>query len=388
MQHRRALAVGLALVLAGSLAAAVPASAEVAPTPVPSPSGETASSSPTTTTSATPSASLASASPSDTGVPAVVPPAAGAPAGGAPAADVPAADVPAAAPRSVALAVPASTVVLRTVDLSGIVEGEPATGIALERRVGTTWTQVATGTVAPTGEWAMTWLASTPGTATLRATTTYADGSTLSSAAASILVVAAIDAMVSGPLLRSDVPRSYRNGCPVGPERLRRLVVNYWDYTGVVRRGTLVVLASAAPVVQRAFTRAFADRFRIKKMVPIDAYYGPGVTPTGSDVRAMNAGNTSAFNCRGVTGSRFRVSQHSYGNAIDINTFENPYVTSSKVYPAKAKKKYVKNRSKNLGDPGVLRRKSGITRVFLKARWSWGGFWAHRDWQHFSVNGR
>ena len=69
MQHRRALAVGLALVLAGSLAAAVPASAEVAPTPVPSPSGETASSSPTTTTSATPSASLASASPSDTGGP-------------------------------------------------------------------------------------------------------------------------------------------------------------------------------------------------------------------------------------------------------------------------------------------------------------------------------
>ena len=301
---------------------------------------------------------------------------------------MPAADVPAAAPRSVALAVPASTVVLRTVDLSGIVEGEPATGIALERRVGTTWAPVSTGTVAPTGEWAMTWLADTPGTVTLRATTTYADGSTLSSAAASILVVAAIDAMVSGPLLRGDVPTSYRNGCPVGPERLRRLVVNYWDYKGVVRRGTLVVLASAAPVVQRAFTRAFADRFRIKKMVPVDAYYGPGVSPTGSDVRAMNDGNTSAFNCRGVTGSRFRVSQHSYGNAIDINTFENPYVTSSKVYPAKAKKKYVKNRSKHLGDPGVLRRNSGITRVFLKARWSWGGFWAHRDWQHFSVNGR
>ena len=44
--------------------------------------------------------------------------------------------------------------------------------------------------------------------------------------------------------------------------------------------------------------------------------------------------------------------------------------------------------AKHLGDPGVLRRNSGITRVFLKARWSWGGFWARRDWQHFSVNGR
>jgi hypothetical protein len=304
-----------------------------------------------------------------------------------PAADVPAA-APAAAPRTVALSVPASTIVLRTVTLSGVVEGEQATGITLERRVGTAWTPIATGVVASTGEWSMSWQADAPGTATLRATTSYADGTTASSSAASMLIVAAVDAVVSGPLVRTDVPTSYRNGCPVGPERLRRLVVNYWDYKGVVRRGTLIVAASAAPVVQRAFTRAFADRFRIKKIVPVDAYYGPRVTPTGSDVRAMNDGNTSAFNCRGVTGSRFRVSQHSYGSAIDINTFENPYVTSSKVYPAKAKKKYVKNRSKNLGDPGVLRRKSGITRVFLRARWSWGGFWAHRDWQHFSVNGR
>jgi hypothetical protein len=383
MSLRRVLVVCTALALAAPVAAAVPASADVA-----SPSSSTATASP----SSTEAASSASGTPGASAVPttaasptATVDQAAGAQ---APTVDNPAGDVPAAAPRAVALSVPPSTVVLRTVALSGVVEGEPATGITLERRLGTVWTPVATGAVAPTGEWSMSWVADTPGTVALRATTSYADGTTVSSAAASMLVVAAIDAMVSGPLVRTDVPTSYRNGCPVGPDRLRRLVVNYWDYQGKVRRGTLVVVASAAPVVQRAFTRAFADRFRIKKIVPVDAYYGPGVTPTGSDVRAMNDGNTSAFNCRGVTGSRFRVSQHSYGNAIDINTFENPYVTSSKVYPAKAKKRYVKNRSKHLGDPGVLRRKSGITRVFLKARWSWGGFWAHRDWQHFSVNGR
>ena len=380
MRVRREIATGIALVLAVSVMAAAPASAEVPAPPSPAPSSVLSSSWATT-----------AESPSST--PSVPPPTDPAAAGASPVADLaagdpPAADVPAAAARSVALVVPASTVVLRTLDLSGIVEGEPATSVALERRIGSAWVQVATGAVAPTGEWSMTWLADTPGTVQLRATTTYADGATASSAAASVLVVAAVDALVSGPLVSSDVPASYRNGCPVGPERLRRLTVNYWDYTGTVRRGTLVVLASAAPVVRRAFTRAFTDRFRIKKIVPVDAYYRPGVTPTGSDVRAMKDGNTSAFNCRGVTGSRFRVSQHSYGSAIDINTFENPYVTSSKVYPAKAKKRYVKNRSKHLGDPGVLRRKSAVTRVFLSARWSWGGFWAHRDWQHFSVNGR
>jgi hypothetical protein len=382
MALRRALATGLALVLAGSLAAALPAAAEAPATPSPSGSEPSSSTSPTADGSATPSTS-STTTPSSTPTATLTP---AAPA--APAADVPAADVPAAAPRSVALALPASTIVLRSVDLSGLVEGEQATSIALERRVGTAWARVASGPVAPTGEWSLRWVADTPGTVTLRATTTYADSTTASSAAASMLVVAAIDAAVSGPLVRTDVPTSYRNGCPVGPDRLRRLVVNYWDYQGRVKRGTLVVLAGAAPVVQKAFTRAFADRFRIKKIVPVDAYYGPGVTPTGSDVRAMNDGNTSAYNCRGVTGSRFRMSQHSFGNAIDINTFENPYVTSSKVYPAKAKKRYVKNRSKNLGDPGVLRRKSGVTKVFLRSGWSWGGFWSNRDWQHFSVNGR
>ena len=63
----------------------------------------------------------------------------------------------------------------------------------------------------------------------------------------------------------------------------------------------------------------------------------------------MAAGNTSAFNCREVTGNPYRLSQHSYGNAIDINTFENPYVTSSKVYPAKAKKKKSRARAVSAG---------------------------------------
>jgi hypothetical protein len=277
---------------------------------------------------------------------------------------------------------------MRTVTISGTVEGTDATSVTLWRGVPTGWTKVSSGTVAPTGEWSLDWVADVPGEVSLRASTAYADGSTSTSDATSMRVVAAVDAAASGPLTRADVPKSYRNGCPVGPDRLRSLTVNYWDYQGRVRRGELVVAASAVPVVRRAFTRAFTDKFLIKQIRPVDVYYGPGVTPTGSDVRAMNAGNTSAYNCRGVTGSRFRVSQHSYGTAIDINTFENPYITGSRVFPAKAKGKYVRNRAKHLGDPGVLRRSSIVTRVFLQERWNWGGFWAHRDWQHFSVNGR
>ncbi|MFN8168272.1 MAG: M15 family metallopeptidase [Candidatus Nanopelagicales bacterium] len=381
---RRASSAVLATALCLGLATAVPAQAgTTAPPSSPALSSAAASPSASPSPSVTDGTEQASPSPSVTapsGTPASDPPSSAAPAPGTAAV--------AAAPRSVRLAVPASTIVMRTLTVSGAVEGVEATSVTLWRGVAAGWTQVAAGTVAPTGEWSLDWVADVPGDVRLRASTAYADGTTATSDETTVRVVAAVDAAASGPLTRADVPSSYRNGCPVAPDRLRTLTVNYWDYQGRVRRGPLVVAASAVPVVRRAFTRAFTDGFRIKQIRPVDVYYGPGVTPTGSDVRAMNAGNTSAYNCRGVTGSRFRVSQHSYGTAIDINTFENPYITGSRVFPAKAKGKYVRHRSRHLGDPGVLRRSSIVTRVFLQEGWNWGGFWAHRDWQHFSVNGR
>ena len=101
----------------------------------------------------------------------------------------------------------------------------------------------------------------------------------------------------------------------------------------------------------------------------------------------MNAGNTSAFNCRKVTGSRYRISQHSYGNAIDVNTFENPYGTSSRIYPAAAAYKYYTMRKYHLGDTGVIAPRSVIANAFARLHWLWGARWANKDYQHFSANG-
>ncbi len=62
---------------------------------------------------------------------------------------------------------------------------------------------------------------------------------------------------MSGPLTRRDVPYSYRPGCPVTPSSLRRLTMNYWDYKGVVRRGTLIVRVDAVKDLSHVFTEAF-----------------------------------------------------------------------------------------------------------------------------------
>ena len=48
----------------------------------------------------------------------------------------------------------------------------------------------------------------------------------------------------------------------------------------------------------------------------------------GDDYGSMAAGNTSAFNCRDVTGRPGVRSPHSYGRSLDVNTWENPYRSS------------------------------------------------------------
>jgi hypothetical protein len=132
------------------------------------------------------------------------------------------------------------------------------------------------------------------------------------------------------------------------------------------------------------FKASFNARFPVRSMRPSDAFYAGGSrTPTQSDVAAMKADNTSAFNCRPVTGNPYRVSQHSYGNAIDINTVRNPYVVGSRVYPDSARTYLNRSRVRT----GMITRTGVIATRMRQLGWPWGARWSHPDYQHFSSNG-
>jgi hypothetical protein len=151
--------------------------------------------------------------------------------------------------------------------------------------------------------------------------------------------------------------------------------MNFWSFhRGTVSRGSLIVRDYTVSDVKRIFTRMFQVRFPIRKIFPVDRY-------GGKDVRAMAADDTSAFNCRSVTGNPYRVSQHSYGNAIDINTYENPYVTAGHVYPTRHFLRRSPYRT------GMILRRSATARAFAHMGWLWGARWSHPDYQHFSSNG-
>ena len=174
----------------------------------------------------------------------------------------------------------------------------------------------------------------------------------------------------------AEIPYTYRSGCPVGPASLRRVKMPYYNWSGVPRWGDLIVRTSAADDMQRVFKRAFSARFNIRQIRPVDVW-------RGSDIASMKADNTSAFNCRKVTGNPYRLSQHSYGNAIDINTAENPYVTSSRVYPA-GSRTYLNRRNVRRG---MIVASGPIARAMRAEGWPWGARWSHPDYQHFSSNG-
>ena len=176
------------------------------------------------------------------------------------------------------------------------------------------------------------------------------------------------------PVRWSELRHSYRDGCPVGPPDLRTVHVSYWDFAGQPQTGAIVVARPHATAILAVFRKLWAARFPIRRLQPVSVY-------RGSDDASMEADNTSGFNCRFVGGTT-RWSMHAYGEAIDVNPVENPYVRGSTVSPA-AGRAYLDRSSyrKGMAVPGGV-----LVRAFASVGWKWGASFG--DYQHFSTTGR
>ena len=156
------------------------------------------------------------------------------------------------------------------------------------------------------------------------------------------------------------------------------LQLSYWGFDNQPHVGTMVVNASVTSAVIKVFSRLFAEHFPIYQMQPEDAYHG-------SDPASMAADNTSGFNCRyAVAPGPPQWSVHAYGEAIDVNTVQNPYLEGGTVMPA-AGTAYV-NRSDVR--PGMAEVGGELNEAFASVGWLWGGRWTGSpDYQHFSETG-
>jgi hypothetical protein len=180
------------------------------------------------------------------------------------------------------------------------------------------------------------------------------------------------------PVSAAQLGRSWHPGCPVGPAELRRVRVSYVGFDGRAHDGVLVVSRRVASDVEIVFQRLYDARFPVRSMRPVSAY-------GGSDDRSAAADNTSAFNCRfAVAAGPKHWSAHAFGEAIDVNDIENPYLLGSKVIPPAGRGYVDRSRDRRgMAVPGGV-----LVRAFASVGWFWGGRWARSpDWQHFSRSG-
>ena len=177
----------------------------------------------------------------------------------------------------------------------------------------------------------------------------------------------------------------YHTGCPVALSQLRLLEVRYVGFDNRSHWGELVVNARVASDLSRVFDELYAIRFPIHHMQFADMYGALKNVPRDGDF-------TASFECRQAssspctktaTGTTGSWSEHAFGEAIDLNPVENPYVGCGMTRDATARS-YV-NRStyrRGMVDTAVIR-------AFASIGWGWGGSWSGstKDYMHFSING-
>lgn len=168
--------------------------------------------------------------------------------------------------------------------------------------------------------------------------------------------------------------KSFGANCTVPRSDLRYLRVLHVDAEGSTKVGELVVNRRVADEVLDIFRQLYDARYPIRKMHLVDDY-------DADDERSCADDNTSGFNYR-VIGGTTTLSNHAYGLAIDINTFENPYAIPSQGYISPAGSERYLDRS--LQEPYMTHRGDLCYQLFIGYGWSWGGDWeSPKDYQHF-----
>jgi hypothetical protein len=176
------------------------------------------------------------------------------------------------------------------------------------------------------------------------------------------------------PVTADELGPSWRPGCPVEPERLRRVDVDHIGFDGQTLRGELIVHEDLVPEVITIFEQLYQLGYPIEKIRTVDHY------PAADDELSMEDNNSSAFNCRGIPGTN-QWSQHAYGRAIDLNPLFNPCIYASGAFQPRNAAAYL-DRSRT--DPRLLHGGDPAVHVFTDRGWRWGGYWTTPiDYQHF-----
>lgn len=174
---------------------------------------------------------------------------------------------------------------------------------------------------------------------------------------------------------RARMGTTWEPGCPVPIEDLRRVTVAFWGFDGEPHTGELVLHRDVAEDVVGVFARLHELRFPIEQL-RIATTEDMDAPPTG------DGNGSGAFMCRPVRGGT-SWSHHSYGTAVDLNPFQNPFQRGDLVLPELASA-YLDRADVR---PGMILPGDEVVAAFEAIGWHWGGEWTEPDHMHFSRDG-
>jgi hypothetical protein len=175
----------------------------------------------------------------------------------------------------------------------------------------------------------------------------------------------------------------WHQGCPVPLSGLRLLTVTYRGFDKRSHTGQIIVNQSSAAPLARVFRQLYDLHFPIHHMRVADVY-GPGRgRPADGDVSgSFECRQAVPSPCTGGSGTG-SWSMHAYGQAVDLNPVENPYVGCGQSRDPTAQSYRDRSRHRR----GMVTRR--VVAAFRSIGWGWGGSWAGstKDYMHFSATG-
>lgn len=150
----------------------------------------------------------------------------------------------------------------------------------------------------------------------------------------------------------------------------------HYDFEGQVQEGELICNQAIAQDLVDIFRTLYEHQYAIEKVRLIDAY-------DADDELSMADNNTSCFNYRTVPG-KSKLSNHSYGYAIDINPLYNPYVRTKNGTKLISPENGAAYADRSADFPHKIDKNDLCYQLFIEHGFAWGGAWnSSKDYQHF-----
>jgi hypothetical protein len=173
----------------------------------------------------------------------------------------------------------------------------------------------------------------------------------------------------------------WHKGCPVWMSQLRVVSYRYYGFDRSSHIGQIVVNQKVASSVVTVFARLYRMRFPIRDGA-FSSVYGPHPWKSGDVTASFECRNAGASPCSSST-TTHHWSMHAFGEAIDLDPRENPYVGCGMTRDKTA----ISYMKRSWHRPGMVT--PAVRAVFASVGWGWGGSWvgSTKDYMHFSVNG-